>query len=185
MVENKDNYVSLLLYLASLFIFLAVLLLQRMPSQMFKVEESVRRACLESAGGLANEVGDLDGSIPTIDGVYDFIEGALIEPTFKDTVCGDGLCQSPDEFSSFGRFGCEADCGQYPRQNMTKVIIALQASFANVENRSRARWNLVAPEFGDAFSYYADDQTFASLNETVNRELYLIDGTWRIEIEAW
>ena len=185
MVENKDNYVSLLLYLASLFIFLGVLWLQRMPSQMFKVEESVRRACLEAAGGLANGEGDLDGLIPTIDGVYDFIEGALIAPTFKDTVCGDGICQRPDEFMSFGRFGCFEDCGQYPQQKMTKVVIALQANFANAKNRSRARWNLVAPEFGDAFSYYANDQTFTRLNESVNLELYLIDGTWRIEIEAW
>jgi hypothetical protein len=30
---------------------------------------------------------------------------------WRDPVCGDGLCETPFEFASYGRFGCRADCG--------------------------------------------------------------------------
>jgi hypothetical protein len=33
------------------------------------------------------------------------------QAVWKDPVCGDGLCETPFEFASYGRFGCRADCG--------------------------------------------------------------------------
>ena len=196
MVENKENYVSLILYLGSLILLLVVLYLQRKPADMFKVEESVRNGILSDTGGLADLEGNLDGFVDSIDDIYTFISSALITPSFKDAVCGDGLCQSPQEHASFGRFGCAQDCGTYPQQNMTKIVINLAAAFDNEENRTRARWNLnlLAPgalaDGSDsvtqpAFRYFASDQVFTSLTQSVTHELYLIDGNWRLEIEAW
>ena len=37
--------------------------------------------------------------------------GNVVMHAWRDAVCGDGTCNSPHEFPSFGRFGCKADCG--------------------------------------------------------------------------
>ena len=43
---------------------------------------------------------------------------------FSDPVCGDGKCDTPDEYPGFGRFGCAKDCGQY--KNTSSLVIHLE-----------------------------------------------------------
>ena len=47
-----------------------------------------------------------------------------------DPVCGDGVCETPFEYASFGRFGCRADCGELAEvQNLTTLQIDLYYDF--------------------------------------------------------
>ena len=47
-----------------------------------------------------------------------------------DPVCGDGVCETPFEYASFGRFGCRADCGELAEvQNLTTLQINLYYDF--------------------------------------------------------
>jgi hypothetical protein len=48
-----------------------------------------------------------------------YIGETIVQPIWKDPVCGDGKCQYPWEFPAFGTFGCQADCGL--EQNITQV----------------------------------------------------------------
>ena len=50
--SNKQNYLSLLTYIVSLLLFLVVVMMQRVPQEMFQVEEAVRSALLADEGGL-------------------------------------------------------------------------------------------------------------------------------------
>lgn len=52
------------------------------------------------------------------------MENALIAKIFTDPICGDGVCDSPEEYAGFGRFGCVADCGKY--LDTTTITIDLQ-----------------------------------------------------------
>eukprot|EP00282_Hemiselmis_andersenii_P036609 CAMPEP_0169431480 /NCGR_PEP_ID=MMETSP1042-20121227/2974_1 /TAXON_ID=464988 /ORGANISM="Hemiselmis andersenii, Strain CCMP1180" /LENGTH=1151 /DNA_ID=CAMNT_0009541903 /DNA_START=29 /DNA_END=3481 /DNA_ORIENTATION=- len=51
--------------------------------------------------------------------IYDFIEH-IRDAVFKDPVCGDGVCDYPQEFAGFGPFGCARDCGEY--QNVSAAF---------------------------------------------------------------
>ena len=47
-----------------------------------------------------------------------------------DPVCGDGVCETPFEYASYGRFGCRADCGKLSEiQNLTTLQIDLYFDF--------------------------------------------------------
>ena len=42
------------------------------------------------------------------DEVLDYLGNKVLLPIWKDPVCGDGNCEWPWEFPSWGRFGCRA-----------------------------------------------------------------------------
>ena len=47
-----------------------------------------------------------------------------IEQLWADPSCGDGKCEEPTEFASYGRFGCQADCQALSsRTNVTRLQI--------------------------------------------------------------
>ena len=71
-------------------------------------------------------------------------------------MCGDGICESPFEFASYGRFGCRADCGRLSDvvENLTTLQINLAYNFDHpvgslpqTELMTQASWNL-CPENG-------------------------------------
>eukprot|EP00961_Rhodomonas_salina_P044691 600377-Rhodomonas_salina.1 len=41
--------------------------------------------------------------------------------------CGDGVCQSPDEYPALGRFGCALDCGENTKT--TQISIKLEQAY--------------------------------------------------------
>lgn len=70
-----------------------------------------------------------------------------------DPVCGDGVCETPFEYASYGRFGCRADCGKLSEiQNLTTLQIDLYFDFthpttsiaSSVSNCCRI---LISPQF--------------------------------------
>ena len=36
-------------------------------------------------------------------------------------MCGNGLCEAPDEYPGIGRFGCVADCGHYFNRTTLRI----------------------------------------------------------------
>ena len=63
------------------------------------------------------------------DDVLSWLQSTLTA-IWVDPVCGDGICETPFEYASFGRFGCRADCGKLSEiQNLTIVQIDLYYDF--------------------------------------------------------
>jgi hypothetical protein len=80
------------------------------------------------------------------DQVLAYLGNQIIQPVWKDPVCGDSKCEAPWEFPAWGPFGCQADCGLNP--NTTKAIAALSADFSGHPSispatlRGQVSWNL-------------------------------------------
>ncbi|KAK3266249.1 hypothetical protein CYMTET_25113 [Cymbomonas tetramitiformis] len=47
---------------------------------------------------------------------------------WEDPKCGNGVCEHPFEFPSFGRFGCKFDCGEEP--SVTAITMYIQVMLA-------------------------------------------------------
>ncbi len=48
-------------------------------------------------------------------------------------LAGDGICQSPEEYPGFGRFGCTKDCGVW--RSTTKLYINMQDFFDQLKTQ--------------------------------------------------
>jgi|TARA_B110000208_G_C11688679_1_gene401449 hypothetical protein len=89
--SNKQNYLSLLTYIVSLLLFLVVVMMQRVPQEMFQVEEAVRSALLADEGGL---VESFSGEAATeIDAMTDV--RVCVSATFAHEVALSQLSLSP------------------------------------------------------------------------------------------
>lgn len=65
------------------------------------------------------------------DDVLSWLDGTLTA-IWVDPVCGDGVCETPFEYASYGRFGCRADCGKLSEiQNLTTLQIDLYFDFTH------------------------------------------------------
>ena len=43
---------------------------------------------------------------------------------FEKKVCGNGICEPPEEYPGFGRFGCVSDCGRYLQRTPIRIDLA-------------------------------------------------------------
>ncbi|KAK3289136.1 hypothetical protein CYMTET_3407 [Cymbomonas tetramitiformis] len=51
----------------------------------------------------------------------------MIWEIWTDPICGDGICEAPFEFPSYGRFGCKVDCGA--ELNVETVVLDFEVDF--------------------------------------------------------
>lgn len=57
--------------------------------------------------------------------------GGVLTSLWVDPTCGDGICEQPFEFASYGRFGCRADCGRLSEvQRLTSIQVALSSTYS-------------------------------------------------------
>ena len=118
-----------------------------------------------------------------------------MQNTWVDPACGDGLCESPFEFASYGRFGCRADCGRLADtvDNLTTIQIDLAYNFEHpagsipaTELTSQAQWN-ICPENGAPHGrdcYFSEDRSFDRTEGTVQEIIDDVpDGLWTINIK--
>jgi hypothetical protein len=123
------------------------------------------------------------------------VRGTAVQKTWVDPACGDGLCESPFEFASYGRFGCRADCGRLADSgtNLSTIQIDLTYNFdhpagsiASTELMSQAKWNL-CPEHGAPHGsdcYFEDDQAFDRVEGSTQEIIDDVpDGEWTIKIK--
>jgi hypothetical protein len=116
-----------------------------------------------------------------------------MQTVWQDPVCGDGLCESPFEFASYGRFGCRADCGKLSEvQNLTTVQIDVYYDFTHPvgsipasDLMNQASWNL-CPINGTPASdcYYDQDVQFNQLSGEQHVSIDDVpDGYWTLRIK--
>ena len=74
-----------------------MLCLQRDPATAHQVHSTVAHAVKP-------------GEVHTVPEVLEYLEGQ-VNMYWRAATCGDGLCEAPFEFASYGRFGCSVDCG--------------------------------------------------------------------------
>lgn len=75
-----------------------------------------------------------------------YLGNRVVRAAWTDPVCGDGRCEAPWEFPSWGPFGCRADCGADPRAR--PVVVVVTGDFAGHRTlgaralMATAAWNL-------------------------------------------
>ena len=141
----------------------------------------------------------------TRDEVFGWLENTVTK-VWRDTDCGDGVCEAPMEFPGYDRFGCKADCGSVldAYKNISGLHIDLYYDFTNqpgalasADGLSVVSWNL-CPQAGTEAGkkglggvphgtecFYAEDQRLTS---TVGKDHIVLpevaDGEWELRISG-
>ena len=166
--KRNTGYMNLCQYLFFCLFYMVVVYIQSDALNAFKVLSSVRDAVVPMDG---------DGRPLTKMGspvdILNWLVGTAY-PVWIDEVCGDGVCNEPFEFPSYGRFGCRSDCG--PNTNLTTVLIQVRADFrddlyAPRALMSAASWNLCRRDeeakkagFPDV-CWWEEDRKFTKIKE--------------------
>eukprot|EP00271_Cylindrocystis_brebissonii_P009571 TRINITY_DN2455_c0_g1_i1.p1 TRINITY_DN2455_c0_g1~~TRINITY_DN2455_c0_g1_i1.p1 ORF type:complete len:1223 (-),score=139.73 TRINITY_DN2455_c0_g1_i1:88-3756(-) len=111
-----------------------------------------------------------------------WINSSIIQTIWANPPCGDGVCATPAEYPSFGRFGCRADCGVLA--NLTSISVILSNEFSTEVARASSSWNLVmtAPV---SLTWFATNQLFPDLVYSNNvTTLAVPDGNWVLILNA-
>ncbi|GMH41042.1 hypothetical protein BSKO_08952 [Bryopsis sp. KO-2023] len=180
-VQRWIDYRNLFVFIGFVALFLAVLYLQRNAQTAYQVHSTLSTILPTTL------------FMDTPLSVLKWIK-LLLKNVWKDPACGDGICETPFEFASYGRFGCRADCGKLSEmQNLTTVQIDLIFNFdhpvtsiSSADLMTQASWNLCpkngAPHGKDC--YYASDQIFESLKGEVHVTIDDVpDGEWQVFIK--
>ncbi|KIZ05279.1 hypothetical protein MNEG_2684 [Monoraphidium neglectum] len=181
--KRVRDYRRLFALIAFIGLLLGVLHAQRGAATAFRVHST-----LSSVVGLDGNAATMQSS----DGIYDWL-GGVLTAVWKDPVCGDGLCETPFEFASYGRFGCRADCGNLiDLQSLMSLDIDLYYNFGHqtgslpaAELLSQASWNLCPEKIQySSDCYYQDDQGFDAIAGTLHVTLPDIpDGSWTLRVK--
>jgi len=142
-VELQAKYRHAGLYTLFVIAYLLVLYLQASAYKSGEVVRTLKQVMMPK-----DEDGNLLATTTFKDqnAVLGHLWSNILEPTWKDPVCGDQKCEYPWEFPAYGRFGCRADCGMH--QNLTKILVVVQHDFTGHPTAnprvlmSAATWNL-------------------------------------------
>ncbi|KAL0022694.1 hypothetical protein WJX77_001966 [Trebouxia sp. C0004] len=180
--KRWQDYIRLFGFLVFVSLFLAVLFLQRNAQVAYQVHSTIENAILPTS----TQYGSSDDVLSWL--------STTLTAIWVDPVCGDGVCETPFEYASFGRFGCRADCGELAEvQNLTTLQIDLYYDFnhpttsiASSTLMDQAAWNLcpVSGVVSGSACYYADDQTFTDLSGTTTVVIDdCPDGNWALVLK--
>ncbi|KAK3262156.1 hypothetical protein CYMTET_28975 [Cymbomonas tetramitiformis] len=176
----RNFYVRLFRYLLLYLFYVLVMLIQVSEHDSYQVTSSIAAAAVPPKYSVQ---------------FLDWLKTMILE-VWTDPICGNGSCEEPYEFPSFGRFGCEADCG---RAEFTPFLIYFEVDFHKFgssivrydiadELRKRATWNLCMRDADrDARSmpeicWYEQDESFKSIQQRFVVEVALKQGDWYIRI---
>ena len=180
--ERWENYIQLFSFLIFVSVFLSVLFLQRNAQVAYAVHSTIKDTLVPGTTTLSSS-----------NEVLSWLQDTLTE-VWKDPICGDGVCESPFEFPSYGRFGCRADCGRLVEvQNLTSVMIDLNYNFKHpvgsvpsTELMQQASWNL-CPRYGAPHGtdcYYTSDRKFDRVQGEIHLEVPDVpDGQWILVVK--
>eukprot|EP00282_Hemiselmis_andersenii_P034297 CAMPEP_0169474338 /NCGR_PEP_ID=MMETSP1042-20121227/26204_1 /TAXON_ID=464988 /ORGANISM="Hemiselmis andersenii, Strain CCMP1180" /LENGTH=378 /DNA_ID=CAMNT_0009588363 /DNA_START=27 /DNA_END=1160 /DNA_ORIENTATION=- len=123
-------------------LYVTVIFLQRDILKAFSVEDSLLNALKGSlpnvnVDGYTNADRGATGVLNDAEEFYEWFGVNVLNRVYVDEVCGDGLCESPNEYTGFGRFGCLKDCGRY--DNTTRIYVNLQDWVADTSSS----WNIL------------------------------------------
>eukprot|EP00960_Hanusia_phi_P072159 767716-Hanusia_phi.AAC.2 len=128
-ISRTNSYKKLLGTTTFFIIYIVLLFMQRDYEACYAIESSVMNLIVSKlpttgSGGYTNSGVGANGFLSNVNEFYSWLNDALIKEVFNDPVCGDGKCDTPDEYPGFGRFGCVIDCGNY--LNVTSLTINLE-----------------------------------------------------------
>ncbi|KAK3286858.1 hypothetical protein CYMTET_5603, partial [Cymbomonas tetramitiformis] len=121
---------------------------------------------------------------------FPWLKTQILE-VWTDPICGNGRCETPYEYPSYGRFGCEYDCG---KENATySILVKIKVDFSayssdyNINNQLRevAAWNLChtlphTPHI--PLCWHTNDQRFKTLIATQFLPYQLPKAKWFVRV---
>lgn len=116
--KRRHNYQKLIGFLTFIALFIAMLFLQKSSAVAYAVHSTLT--------GVAQPA---DSIFTSTTDVYDWLSG-LVKGVWQDPVCGDGHCELPFEYPTYGDFGCTSDCGRMSnRYALTRLQIDMVYDF--------------------------------------------------------
>ena len=131
----KAGYFYLFLFLCQFILYTGVLFGQRSIEAAFMVEEAVKGGMFsEATNTIEVASGEIVTNMDSMDHFYDWFEINFINSTFADPKCGNGECEGPIETKAWQEFGCNADCGAFPKSDLTHVFLAMTLNITESED---------------------------------------------------
>ncbi|KAK3274662.1 hypothetical protein CYMTET_17162 [Cymbomonas tetramitiformis] len=177
-VRLRDIYIRLSKNLFLFLFYLTVMGLQYEASDSYEMVTSIRQALIP----------------PKFDVPFmEWLKTQVLD-VWMEEECGNGICNQPDEFPAWGRFGCKADCGM--DLGTLPVMVYLETDFlklgvpATVAHRlrKRIRWNVCLRDDEqvaagmDELCWYADDRHVERLQDRLVELLHLPHGEWYVRV---
>ncbi|KAK3268516.1 hypothetical protein CYMTET_22988 [Cymbomonas tetramitiformis] len=174
-ISLRDLYLTLVLSICTFTMYLAVMYLQYQDMGGFEMVSTTTKAL-----------------VPPINAPFMLWLKTQIMKVWIDPECGDGICDSPYEFPSFGRFGCQADCSA--ATDTRDVLIYLEADFDNLNIESaqlkedlskRVRWNVCSKSNGlPVVCWFEKDQRLDGLKVRQIEKFSLTPGEWHVRVSG-
>ncbi|GLC46896.1 hypothetical protein PLESTM_001942200 [Pleodorina starrii] len=186
-VEMSRKYRHVAWYSLFVAAYMVVLYLQASAYKSGEVVETLKKAFMP-------EDGSTTMTFRNEDEVLEYLGNKVLLPIWKDPVCGDGNCEWPWEFPSWGRFGCQADCGV--NSNTTPIVVNVRADFTghpSISSRvlmNNAKWNLCLEDDarrkrGEAdLCWYDNDQAFTEVQVNSINAAQVVDGKWYVIVKG-
>eukprot|EP00884_Botryococcus_braunii_P002328 jgi/Botrbrau1/12096/Bobra.0186s0019.1 len=185
-VELQGKYKQILWYTGFLAVYMLILYLQASAYPTGDITSTLRKAFTPDGG--------MTASFQSTDDVMTYIKERFIEPIWIDPVCGDGHCEYPIEYPSFGRFGCKADCGV--EAATFPILVQVSNDFVGHPNLSpstllaAASWNLCSEDGATSTSgqpdrcWYEQDQVFPEIRGTQLVSMNVTAGSWYVWVKG-
>eukprot|EP00899_Mesostigma_viride_P014599 jgi/Mesvir1/2313/Mv19344-RA.2 len=175
---RRQSYINLFGFLVYLALYLIVLSFQQNPSGRFDIHRSLS-SLLPKDGN--EEIRETFESTPVM---MQYLESIMKSDLWRDSECGNGVCEAPFETSSYGRFGCSEDC--FWDTNVTNVEIHIRHNFESRGEKDVSWWNVCPARACNYDNFVSEDtscwfstpQAFATLLGTAVVNLYMPDGDW-------
>ena len=182
----KQGYCFLFAFLFQFVLYTGILFGQRSIEAAFMVEEAVK-------GGMFSEVtntievasGEIVTNLDGADHFYEWFEINFVNATFADPKCGNGECESPIETKAWQGFGCQADCGAFPKASLTHVYIQLTLNITESEDANEYRdayWQVCSKAHG--ICIFEDYMPFPGNGIRGEGAADLPDGDWTVYLQT-
>ncbi|XRA98615.1 DUF5011 domain-containing protein [Pycnococcus provasolii] len=194
LVDRYAPFVRVCAWLLLLGTYLGLIQLQLTPERMYQVKEAVQIAITKGVepAALLEDRTPLDGH----DGPLTWLMGSVVKPSWRDPVCGDGICEAPYEEPSYGndRFGCRADCGV--AKDAVSTLVRVTSDFrhpalAQDQLREVATWNLCRVDedrlgagYDDLCLFPDGGVPFPSEGSGTSEATTLIAGQWYLRVDG-
>jgi hypothetical protein len=119
--------------------------------------------------------------------VLSYLEEQVVGSIWKDHVCGNSICEEPQEFPAVGQMGCVSDCGR--ERADTSLLLYIHANFtvpghSSNDLRRRVAWNLCRQDKARSthglppVCWFAKPQTFRTIFGSIIEQYDVPAGSW-------
>ncbi|GAX83855.1 hypothetical protein CEUSTIGMA_g11280.t1 [Chlamydomonas eustigma] len=187
-VEMSRKYRHVAWYSLFVAAYMVVLYLQASAYKSTEVVQTLKDAFMP-AGAVGSTI-----TFQNEAEVLNYIGAQILLPIWQDPVCGDGNCEWPWEYPSWGPFGCKADCGT--NSNVTSIVVNVKADFTGHPTISpqvlmaNAVWNLCLDDpttraRGEAdLCWFPNDVSFTEVVVNTLDSMSVIDGNWYVIVKG-